>query len=126
MLYFAPRKAGSGWARTNKERVKRLIAEGLMTPAGQAKIDAAKKDGSWTLLDAVERMEMPPDLAAALNANPKAKGHFDAFPPGVRKGILQWIIQAKRPETRAKRVAETVALAAKNVRANQYRKADEV
>ncbi len=125
MLYFAPRKTGSGWARTNKERVKRLIADGLMTPAGQAKIDAAKKDGSWTMLDAVERMEMPPDLAAALNANSKAKAHFDAFPPGVRKGIFQWITLAKRPETRAKRVAVTVTPAAKNIRANQYRKPDE-
>ncbi len=125
MLYFAPRKAGSGWARTNKVRVTRLIADGLMTPAGQAKIDAAKKDGSWTLLDAIERMEMPADLAAALDANPKAKGHFDAFPPGVRKGIFQWIILAKRPDTRAKRVAETVTLAAQNIRANQYRKLDE-
>lgn len=124
MLYFAPRKPGSGWAKTNKERVKRLVAAGLMTPAGQAKIDAAKKDGSWTKLDAVERMEMPPDLAAALAANPKAKGHFDAFPPGVRKGIFQWIVTAKRPETRAKRVAETVTLAVKNVRANQYRPQD--
>ncbi len=121
MLYFAPRKPGSGWARTNKERVRRLIADGLMTAAGQAKIEAAKKDGSWTMLDAIERMEVPPELAAALDANPTAKGHFDAFPPGVRKGIFQWIVTAKRPETRAKRVAETVALAAKNVRANQYR-----
>lgn len=125
MLYFAPRKAGSGWAKTNKERVTRLIADGLMTSAGQAKIDAAKKDGSWTMLDAIERMEMPPELEAALKANPTAKKHFDAFPPGVRKGIFQWIIQAKRPETRAKRVAETVTLAAENVRANQYRKPDE-
>lgn len=121
MLYFAPRKAGSGWSKPNKERVKRLIADERMTPAGQAKIDAAKRDGSWTMLDAIERMEVPPDLAAALDANPTAKGHFDGFPPGVRKGIFQWIITAKRPDTRAKRVAETVALAAKNVRANQYR-----
>ena len=125
MLDFAPRKAGSGWARTNKARVKRLIADGLMTPAGQAKIEAAKQDGSWTLLDAIERMEVPPDLAAALTAHPKANAHFDAFPPGVRKGIFQWIILAKRTDTRAKRVAETVTLAADNIRANQYHKPDE-
>lgn len=123
MLYFAPRKAGSGWAKTNKVRVQKLVAAGLMTPAGQAKIDAAKADGSWTLLDAIERMEMPPDLANELEANPTSKAHFDAFPPGVRKGIFQWIVLAKRPDTRAKRVAETVLLAATNIRANQYRPA---
>jgi uncharacterized protein YdeI (YjbR/CyaY-like superfamily) len=125
MLYHSPRKAGSGWAKTNKARVEKLLAAGLMTPAGQAKIDSAKADGSWTLLDAIEAMEMPPDLAKALKANPTAKGHFDAFPPGVRKGIFQWIVLAKRPDTRAKRVAETVTLAAQNVRANQYRKPGE-
>ncbi len=121
MLYFSPRKPKSGWARPNKLRIEKLTAAGLMTAAGQAAVDRAKANGTWTMLDAIEAMVCPPDLAKALAANPTAKKHFDAFPPSVRKGIFQWVIQAKRPETRAKRVAEAVALAAKNVRANQPR-----
>jgi uncharacterized protein YdeI (YjbR/CyaY-like superfamily) len=121
MLYFSPRKAKSGWAKPNKIRVEKLIAAGLMTPAGQAAIDAAKKNGAWALLDAVEAMVCPPDLAKALKANPTAKKNFDAFPPSVRKAIFQWVTLAKKPETRAKRVEETVRLAERNVRANQPR-----
>jgi uncharacterized protein YdeI (YjbR/CyaY-like superfamily) len=118
-LYFSPRKPKSDWSALNKRRVASLLERGLMTPAGQSKIDAAKRDGSWTTLDAFERLEVPGDLAKALKANPKAKTHFDAFPPGARKQILYWVGSAKRPETRAKRVAEAVRLAAENVRANQ-------
>ena len=66
MLWFAPRKARSGWARTNKQRIERLTAAGLMAPAGLAVVEAAKADGSWTLLDAVEDLLVPDDLAAAL------------------------------------------------------------
>jgi uncharacterized protein YdeI (YjbR/CyaY-like superfamily) len=122
MLYFAPRKKGSGWSRPNKERVERLIAAGLMQPAGLEKIEAAKADGSWTLLDAVEALEIPPDLQAALDAHPPAGENFAAFPRSVKRGILEWIVQAKRPETRAQRVEETARLAAENIRANQWRR----
>ena len=67
MLWFAPRKPRTGWwSRPNKERIARLTAAGLMADAGQAKIDAAQQDGSWSPLDAVEAHEIPPDLAAAL------------------------------------------------------------
>jgi len=118
-LYFSPRTPKSVWSALNTRRVASLLERGLMTPAGQSKIDAAKRDGSWTTLDAFERLEVPADLAKALRASPKAKSHFDAFPAGARKQILTWIGSAKRPETRAKRVAETVRLAASNQRANQ-------
>lgn len=121
MLYFAPRKAGSGWARPNKVRVERLIGAGLMTPAGQAKIDAAKADGSWAMLDAVEDLLIPPDLAEALAGYPAAAANFAAFPRSARRGILEWIVQAKTVATRAKRVAETARLAQDNLRANQWR-----
>ncbi len=121
MLWFAPRKLGSGWSRPNKERVERLIAAGLMTPAGMAKIEAAKADGSWSLLDAVENLEIPPDLAEALDAYPPAATNFAAFPPSAKRAILQWIVQAKTPATRAKRIAETARLAQENKRANQWR-----
>jgi uncharacterized protein YdeI (YjbR/CyaY-like superfamily) len=120
MLYFAPRKAGSGWARPNKERVARLIAAGQMAPAGLAKIEAAKADGSWEKLDAVEDLTVPDDLAAELRKYPNATANFEAFPRSAKRGILEWIVQAKRPETRQKRIEETARLANENVRANQW------
>ena len=98
-----------------------MIQAGRMTPAGLAKIEAAKRDGSWSALDTIEALEVPPDLAAALAANPNAQQHFAAFPRSVKRSILEWIANAKKPETRAKRVKETARLAAENIRANQWR-----
>jgi uncharacterized protein YdeI (YjbR/CyaY-like superfamily) len=121
MLYFAPRKAKSGWAKPNKERIARLLEAGWMRPAGLAKIEAAKLDGSWTLLDAVEALEVPADLEQALREFPNASANFAAFPKSAKRGILEWIVQAKRPETRAKRIEETARLANENIRANQWR-----
>ena len=119
-LWFTRRKPGSGWARTNKERVVRLEAEGRMTPAGRAMIDAAKEDGSWTLLDDVENLVVPDDLGAAFDRYPGSRQNFDAFPPSARRAILEWIVQAKREATRAARLEESARLAAQNVRANQW------
>lgn len=120
-LWMSPRKPGTGWSRVNKERVERLIAEGRMAPPGLAKIEAAKADGSWTALDSSEALEVPRDLEQALAAYPDAARHFAAFPPSARKAILQWIGFAKKPETRATRIAETARLANENIRANQWR-----
>jgi uncharacterized protein YdeI (YjbR/CyaY-like superfamily) len=119
LLLVTPRKRGSGWSRSNKQRVERLTAEGLMRPAGLAAVAAAVADGSWTVLDAVEDLIEPDELAAALDAVPAARESWDEFSPSARKGILQWIATAKRPETRAKRISETVRLAAEGRRANQ-------
>lgn len=121
LLWYAPRKPGSGWAATNKARVARLIAAGLMHPAGLAKIEAAKQDGSWNALDAAHALVVPPDLAAALAAHPPAADNFAAFPPSTRRAILEWIGSAKKPETRARRVSETARLAAENKRANEWK-----
>ena len=116
MLWFSPRKPGSGWARTNKVRIERLLAEGLMTEAGLARVEQARQDGSWTLLDAVEDLLVPDDLAAAFADHPGAAERWEGFPPSVRRAALEWIVQAKRPETRARRVGETADLAAKGER----------
>jgi uncharacterized protein YdeI (YjbR/CyaY-like superfamily) len=116
-LYFAPRKRGSGWAATNKARVERLVADGRMTPAGIAAVDRAKADGSWTVLDSVERLEVPPDLAVALRARPPASDNFDAFPPSARKQLLGWVALAVRPSTRAGRIEKVADAAARNERA---------
>ncbi len=121
MLWFSPRKAGTGWSRSNKERVDKLFQEGRMAPAGLAKVEAARRDGSWNALDSVEALEIPTDLAEALAAYPRAAAFFEAFPRSVKRVILEWIASAKRPETREKRVRETAALAEKNIRANQWR-----
>ncbi len=121
MLWYAPRKAGSGWSRLNKERVERMATAGLMMPAGLAKVEAAKSDGSWEALDAVEALEIPDDLAEAFTAYECARENFEGFPRSVKRGILEWVSNAKRPATRAKRVEETARLAQENVRADQWR-----
>ena len=90
-------------------------------PAGLAKVEAAKKDGTWSALDAVEALEVPSDLAAALAALPNARTNWDAFPRSAKRGILEWILNAKKPETRVKRIEETALLANENKRANQWR-----
>jgi uncharacterized protein YdeI (YjbR/CyaY-like superfamily) len=121
MLWFAPRRPRTGWSRPNKERVERLLRVGLMQPAGLARIEQAKADGSWTSLDAVEELELPSDLTKAFAAFPLAERHFLAFPRSVKRGILEWIHTAKKAETRAARIAETARLANSNERANQWR-----
>lgn len=121
MLWFAPRKPGTGWSRPNKQRIERMLAAGLMAPAGLAKIAAAQHDGSWTKLDAIEDLEIPPDLTAALESHERAAEFFAAFPRSAKRGILEWIANAKTAATRAKRIDETARLAAENKRANQWR-----
>jgi len=121
MLWFAPRKPGSAWSRSNKERVVRLEAAGLMRPAGRHAIEQAKASGSWTRLDEVEDLVVPDDLAAAFAAHPGSRMHWDAFPRSVRRTMLEWIVQARRAETRAKRVAEVAERAGRGERANQPR-----
>ena len=116
-LYFAPRKPRSAWAATNKARVERLSREGRMAPAGLAAIERAKANGSWEILDAVERLEVPGDLAAALDALPPAAANFAAFPPSARKQMLGWVAVARRPDTRASRIARIAEAAVDNERA---------
>ena len=117
--YFAPRKPRSGWAATNKARIERLIASGRMAPAGLAAIERAKANGSWEVLDSVERLEVPEELAAALAAHPPAAANFAAFPPSARKQQLAWIAFAMRPETRSARVNQVAEAAARNERARR-------
>jgi uncharacterized protein YdeI (YjbR/CyaY-like superfamily) len=118
MRLATPRRTGSAWSKINKEKVDRLTAAGLMAPPGLARVAAAMADGSWTSLDAVETLVPPADLAAALAADPRADACFAAFPRSSRRAILEWIAAARRPETRATRIAETVARAAENRKAN--------
>jgi len=114
---FAPRKPRSTWSASNKKRVARLRREGLLAQAGIDAIERAKENGSWSALDAVERLEEPQDLAAALDAKPAAREHWSGFSPSSRKAILWWIVSAKRAETRSKRIEQTVRMAEKGLRA---------
>lgn len=123
MLYLAPRKPRSVWSALNKRRVGALIANKRMTVAGLRKIEAAKADSSWSAIDAVEALVVPGDLMKALKARPCAMEHFNAFPPGSRKQILQWIHSARTEATRTVRIQEAAELAARNIRATWKPKA---
>lgn len=118
--YFAQRNPRSNWSKLNKEKVEKLLAQGLMEPAGLAMIELAKKTGTWTALDEVEKQLVPADMQLLLDQQPVAQANWNLFPKSVKRGILEWILNAKKPETRKLRIEETVRLAAKNIRANQY------
>ena len=117
MLYVAPRRSGSSWSRPNKQRVERLRAEGLMLPAGEAAVRSAVADGSWTRLDEVEDLIVPADLAEALAGIDGARANWDAFPRSPRRAMLEWIVLARRPDTRAARIRSVAEAAARNERA---------
>ncbi len=118
---LTPRKPGSNWSRLNKERVERLTAAGLMQPAGLDAVAAAQANGRWTALDETETLAEPADLAAALDADPAARRHWDAFPRSARRAILEWIGNARTGATRQARIERTVSDAARGIRANQWR-----
>lgn len=120
MLLMSPRRPQSAWSRPNKERIALLEAQGLMAQAGRLAVERAKLNGAWEKLDLVEELTVPSDLAQALEAEPEAARQFTEFPRSAKRGILEWIEQARRPETRAKRVAETVDEAKQGRRANAW------
>lgn len=109
---FTPRKPKSTWSRSNKERVERLIAAGLMTAVGLEKIELARHNGSWESLDSVEALEVPDDLRRALARNRKARENFEKLSPSRKKQLLYRVNGARRPETRRKRIREVIAAAA--------------
>ena len=113
MLLYTPRRAASGSSRPNKERVARLIADGRMQPAGLRMVELAKASGTWTALDAVERLEVPDDLAAALRGEPAAQALFDALSAQNRYAVLHRVTTAQRPPTRARRIEQYVAMLAR-------------
>ncbi|MEL6589235.1 MAG: YdeI/OmpD-associated family protein [Bacteroidota bacterium] len=119
--YFSKRNPKSNWSAVNKRLVDKLLSEERMAPAGLAMIELAKKTGTWTALDDVENLVIPPDMEALYGEYPEAETNFEAFPRSVKRGILEWIYSAKRPATREKRIRETLEKAAQNIRANQYR-----
>ena len=118
---FSRRKPGSKWSRLNRQRSAKMISQGMMTPAGQALIDRAMKEGTWEALEQVQSAVIPDDLRKLFNKNKTALKNFQAFPPSSKRIILEWILNARQPQTRERRIAQTVELAAKNIKANHYR-----
>ena len=118
---FTPRKPGSTWSPSNKRRVAQLIAGQRMTKIGLAKVASAQADGTWQSLDAVETLTMPAELRRALAAEGNALGNFRGYAASLRKGMLYWLASAKRPETRAHRLAKLVAYAAAHTSGRLFR-----
>lgn len=115
---MTPRKAKSGWTRLNRRRVADLEASGRMTDAGRQAVQVAQDNGWWTLMDSVEDLIEPDELAQALDASPAARAAWDGFPPSARKQMLWSIASAARPETKTKRIARIVSEAAEGRRAS--------
>ena len=108
---FTPRRARSRWSKINRDTAERLIAEGRMRPAGLAEVERAKKDGRWDAAYEGQRVAgMPDDLARELDARPEAKAFFAELSSQNRYAILYRLQDAKRPETRARRLEKFVAM----------------
>ena len=115
--YFCPRNPKSTWSALNKSHIKLLEQEGLIHQNGWKTIEHAKKTGAWTAMDDVENLVIPPELLAAFNGNPAAFENYQSFAPGYRKSYLSWLYQAKREETRIKRINEIIRLCKANLKA---------
>ena len=113
---FTPRKSKSLWSALNRTRVERLIASGLMTSAGMKMIDVAKESGRWEAHAPSETLTLPPELRKALSANKDAKKNWPTYTESQRKMFLYMVHGAKRPETRAKRVARVVDIVSRKLR----------
>lgn len=111
---FTPRRARSKWSKVNIGKVEKLIAEGKMKPAGQAQVDAAKADGRWdAAYDSPSTATVPPDLQAALDKKPSARRTFETLSSSQRYSILYSVQDAKRPETRERRIQKFVDMLAR-------------
>lgn len=121
MQFFSKRKANSVWSRVNKEKTEKLIKQGLMTKAGFAIIETAKQNGSWNILDEAESLIIPNDLDEEFEKRPNAKKFFLGLSRSDKRNILQWLVLAKRQETRQKRITEIAELSSQNLKPKQFR-----
>lgn len=118
--FFSKRKAFSTWSKINNEKIKQLIDNDLMTPAGYESIEIAKQNGSWNLLDTVEELEIPKDLEKEFITKKGSRDFFLSLSRSVRKAMLQWLVLAKQPNTRQKRIKEIALLASKKLKPKQF------
>ncbi|UII24368.1 YdeI/OmpD-associated family protein [Fulvivirga ligni] len=120
MQYFSKRKPNSIWSKVNKEKVEKLIANGRMRESGFNSIQVAKQNGSWLILDDVEALVVPEDLKEALENYHEATEFFNSLSKSSKKILLHWVMSAKRPETRRKRVLEIALSASKRQKPKQF------
>jgi len=118
--YFGKRKPKSTWSKINKQKIERLTAENRMSQAGSDIIQVAKENGSWEILDSVEELLIPDDLAVELSNRENATEFFNSLSRSVKKMLLQWLVLAKRPETRLKRILEIAEAAEKKLKPKQF------
>lgn len=121
MQFFSKRKPKSVWSKLNKERIEKLEKQNLIMPAGWKMIGIAKENGNWNILDGAEAWIVPDDLEAEFSKAPEAKEYFINLSKSDKRNILQWLVLARRPETRQNRIKEIVELAAKKLKPKQFR-----
>lgn len=119
--YFSKRKPKSNWSKVNKNKVKKLIDQGLMREAGFKSIEIAKENGSWTALDSIENLEIPEDLKQGLNGQKDAIEYFEKLSKSAKKMLLYWVLSAKREKTRKRRIVEIVENASKQMKPKPFR-----
>ena len=121
MVYIAPRNPKSNWSRVNKDKIARLRAEGRLRKPGEDLVETARENGCWTALDDVENLVIPPDLQKGFDAREGAEENWQAFPRSVKRGALEILLNAKRPETRAKKIDTIAGDSAANRRPFQWK-----
>ena len=119
--YFSKRKAKSNWSKTNKDKVKILIDQGLIVEEGYKSIEVAKENGSWTILDGVEALIIPEDLKEEFVNYKGSMEYFDSLSKSAKKILLYWVVSAKRKETRQNRILEIADNASKKLKPKQFR-----
>ena len=105
----------------NKNKVKKLIDQGLMREAGFKSIEIAKENGSWTALDSIENLEIPEDLKQGLSGQKDAIEYFEKLSKSAKKMLLYWVLSAKREKTRKRRIVEIVENASKQMKPKPFR-----
>jgi uncharacterized protein YdeI (YjbR/CyaY-like superfamily) len=109
--YFALRRTWSMWSAPNKVRFQRMLDAGRVTPAGIAAAERARSNGSWSLLESADRLDIPADLAAALDQSPPARRNWEAYSRSARRQLLVGLLTARREDTRARRIDAIAARA---------------
>lgn len=120
-LYISKRNPRSAWSKSNKLRVKKLLEQKLIQPAGLESIKIAKANGAWDTLNNSDKLIIPEEMKELFELHPQAKVNYDNFSPSSKRIILEWIYAAKQEETKMKRIRQTVELAGQGVKANHYR-----
>ena len=119
--FFSKRKPKGTWSKVNKAKVEVLIAEGRMTEAGLQCIEQSKQNGSWTILDEIEELTLPKDLWKAFHQKKGSFEFYESLSKSLKKAILQWLVMAKQPETRQRRITEIVECAQQQLKPRHLR-----